>query len=306
MTENTLKDKTAIVGVGATPYYKRGQSLPQTPMELAGKAVLAALADAGLTANDLDGFALYSMGFDTSLFAQWLGGVAAMALPFYVLQATGAGSDAAILLGAQTVGALVSNPLWGWWGDRLGKTRLLGITAALACVPPTLTIGWIAAIEHWPDGAALPWFVTVFALLGVAGNGATILMALGLIGSGMLAVPILTASGAYAVCEILGWSCSLDAKPGRAKEFYIIITASTLVGLLINFLGINPLTALFWTAVINGFLAPPLLVIIMLIANNPAIMGKRVNGMPINLLGWATTVAMFAAAVGLLCTWGQG
>ncbi|MDQ1480559.1 MAG: hypothetical protein QOI44_1420 [Actinomycetota bacterium] len=73
MTEFTLKDKTAIVGVGATPYYKRGQSLPQTPMELAGKAVLAALADAGLTANDLDGFALYSMGFDTSLFAQWLG-----------------------------------------------------------------------------------------------------------------------------------------------------------------------------------------------------------------------------------------
>jgi acetyl-CoA acetyltransferase len=70
---NTLKDKTAIVGVGATPYYKRGESVPQTPMELAGKAVLAALADAGLTVDDLDGFALYSMGFDTSLFAQWLG-----------------------------------------------------------------------------------------------------------------------------------------------------------------------------------------------------------------------------------------
>jgi acetyl-CoA acetyltransferase len=70
---NTLKDKTAIVGVGATPYYRRGQSMPQTSMELAGKAVIAALADAGLTVDDLDGFALYSMGFDTSLFAQWLG-----------------------------------------------------------------------------------------------------------------------------------------------------------------------------------------------------------------------------------------
>ena len=68
-----LKDQTAIVGVGATPYYRRGESLPQTPMELAGKAVLAALDDAGLTVDDLDGFALYSMGFDTSLFAQWLG-----------------------------------------------------------------------------------------------------------------------------------------------------------------------------------------------------------------------------------------
>jgi acetyl-CoA acetyltransferase len=72
-TANTLKDKTAIVGVGSTPYYRRGRSVPQTAMELAGKAVLAALDDAGLTADDLDGFALYSMGFDTSLFAQWLG-----------------------------------------------------------------------------------------------------------------------------------------------------------------------------------------------------------------------------------------
>lgn len=69
----TLKDATAIVGVGATPYYRRGESLPQTPLEMAGKAVLAALADAGLTVDDLDGFALYSMGFDTALLAQWLG-----------------------------------------------------------------------------------------------------------------------------------------------------------------------------------------------------------------------------------------
>jgi acetyl-CoA acetyltransferase len=68
-----MKDKTAVVGVGATPYYRRGESVPQTSMELAGKAVLAALDDAGLTVDDLDGFALYSMGFDTSLFAQWLG-----------------------------------------------------------------------------------------------------------------------------------------------------------------------------------------------------------------------------------------
>src|SRR5262245_59585721 len=70
---NTLKDKTAIVGGGATPYYQRGESVPQTSMELAGKAVIAALDDAGLTVDDLDGFALYSMGFDTSLLAQWLG-----------------------------------------------------------------------------------------------------------------------------------------------------------------------------------------------------------------------------------------
>src|SRR4029453_2797828 len=70
---NTIRDKTAIVGVGATPYYRRGESMPQTPMERAGKAVIAALGDPPLPVEDLDGFALYSMGFDTSLFAQWLG-----------------------------------------------------------------------------------------------------------------------------------------------------------------------------------------------------------------------------------------
>jgi hypothetical protein len=94
--------------------------------------------------------------FRLFLFAQWLGGVATMALPFYVLQATRAGSDAAILLGVQTVGALLSHRLWGWWGDRLGKTTLLGITAALGFVPPALTLGWMATTDRWPDAAALP------------------------------------------------------------------------------------------------------------------------------------------------------
>jgi acetyl-CoA acetyltransferase len=73
MTERTLKDRAAVVGVGSTPYYRRGESAPQSPMELAGKALLNACDDAGLTIADVDGFALYSMGFDTSLFAQWLG-----------------------------------------------------------------------------------------------------------------------------------------------------------------------------------------------------------------------------------------
>jgi len=83
----------------------------------------------------------------------------------------------------------------------------------------------------------------------------------------------------------------------------LVISASTIVGLLINYLGINPVKALFWTAVINGFLAPPLLVLIMLIANNEAVMGQRVHSLGINVLGWATTAAMFAAAIGLVLTW---
>ena len=143
------------------------------------------------------------------------------------------------------------------------------------------------------------------ALRPLAGNGASILLALGLIGAGFLAVPILTGSGAYALAEALGWKRSLDDKPRRAKAFYAVIALSTFVGMLINFIGINPIKALFWTAVINGFLAPPLLVVIMMIANNKKIMGDRVNGVWLNILGWITTLAMFAAAIALVLTWGQ-
>ena len=141
------------------------------------------------------------------------------------------------------------------------------------------------------------------ALEPLAGRGAGILMALGLIGSGFLAVPVLTTSGAYAVCEAFGWKSELNARPGRAKQFYAIIVLSTLAGMLINFVGLNPMQALFWVAVINGFLAPPLLVVLMLIANNQKVMGQRRNGPLINVVGWLTTVAMFAAAVGLVLTW---
>ena len=143
------------------------------------------------------------------------------------------------------------------------------------------------------------------ALRPIAGDAAEILLALGLIGAGFLAVPILTGAGAYALAEAFGWEYGLDKNPGRAKQFYLVIAASTLVGMLLNFLGVNPIDALFWTAVINGFLAPPLLVLIMLVANNARIMGERVNGRWLNALGWATTAAMFAAALALVLTWGK-
>jgi NRAMP (natural resistance-associated macrophage protein)-like metal ion transporter len=142
------------------------------------------------------------------------------------------------------------------------------------------------------------------ALRPLAGDAAYVLLALGLIGSGFLAVPILTGSSAYAVAEALGWKHGLDQKPRRAKLFYAMIVGPTLIGMLVNFLGFNPMRALFWTAVINGFLAPPLLVVVMLVANNKAIMGERVNGRPANVVGWVSTLVMFAAAIGLLVTWG--
>jgi Mn2+/Fe2+ NRAMP family transporter len=141
------------------------------------------------------------------------------------------------------------------------------------------------------------------ALEPLAGSAAKYLFAIGLIGVGFLAVPVLTGAAAYAVAETFGWECKLDDKPHEAKHFYSVIAASTLIGMLINFVGINPMSALFWTAVINGLVSPPLLVIIMLVSNNKKVMGDKVNGVGTNVVGWAAAVVMFAAAIGMLATW---
>ena len=143
------------------------------------------------------------------------------------------------------------------------------------------------------------------ALRPLAHGAASLLLAIGLVGSGFLAVPILTGCNAYAVAEAMGGRYGLHQKVRQAKLFYGVIIVSTLVGVSINFLGINPIRALFLAAIINGFLAPPLLVAIMLVANNRQIMGQRVNGGWSNILGWTTTLVMFLAALALVLTWGQ-
>jgi Mn2+/Fe2+ NRAMP family transporter len=135
------------------------------------------------------------------------------------------------------------------------------------------------------------------ALQPIAGDAASLLLAVGLIGSGFLAVPVLAASASYALAETFHWKRGLDEKPDRARRFYAVIAASVLVGILVNFVGINPIDALFWTAVLNGVLAPPLLVLVMLIANDRKLMGRRTNGTWTNVLGWGTAVLMFAAVV---------
>jgi len=136
------------------------------------------------------------------------------------------------------------------------------------------------------------------ALKPIAGDAAGVLFALGIIGSGFLAVPILVASASYAVAELFDWKRGLDEEPHRARQFYLVIAASMLAGMAINFLGINPIDALFWTAVMNGFLAPPLLVLIMIVANDKKLMGKRVNGRLTNFIGWTTALLMGGAALG--------
>ncbi len=144
------------------------------------------------------------------------------------------------------------------------------------------------------------------ALRPVAGSAAFVLMALGLIGTGVLAVPILTASAAFGVAEAMGWEHGLEKKLHRAKGFYLVMTACTAGALLINFLGVDPMKALFITAVINGFLSPPLLCGLMVLSNSKKVMGKEKNGLVLQILGWSTTALMSLAAVVLIWTWTKG
>jgi NRAMP (natural resistance-associated macrophage protein)-like metal ion transporter len=141
------------------------------------------------------------------------------------------------------------------------------------------------------------------ALRPLAGNAASLFFAIGIIGVGLLAVPVLTTGPAYALAESFDWKHSLGHKPEHAKEFYSVIVFATLVAMGLNFIGINPLTALFWAGIIEGLLAPPLLLVIMLITNNRQIMGRHVNSRPLNVLGWITTGVTSAAALVLIWTW---
>ena len=134
------------------------------------------------------------------------------------------------------------------------------------------------------------------ALRPVAGNFAFVLFALGIIGTGLLAVPVLAGSAAYAVSETFGWTEGLNRKPREAKAFYGVIAAATLGGVALNGVGIDPMKALYWAAVVNGLLAPPLMVVTMLIARNKAIMGDLVLDRWLEFGGWLATAVMFAVA----------
>ena len=133
------------------------------------------------------------------------------------------------------------------------------------------------------------------ALRPLAGDLAGIVFAIGMIGTGLLAIPVLAGSSAYAVSETFGWREGLDQNWHRAKPFYAVVAAATLVGLLIPFTGVKPIDALFFTSVLNGVAAPPLLVLVMLAARDPRVMGGQTIGPVLTVLGWTVTVAMFLA-----------
>jgi Mn2+/Fe2+ NRAMP family transporter len=141
------------------------------------------------------------------------------------------------------------------------------------------------------------------ALRPLAGDAAAVLFALGVIGVGFLAVPIMTTGAAYDLCQVVGWKHSLHAKPSEAKKFYAVIGGFTVLAMGMNFLGFNPMKALVFSGIVQGFSTPPLLLMIMLMTNNRKIMGERVNSRGLNILGWITVVAIFAASAGLVVTW---
>ena len=135
------------------------------------------------------------------------------------------------------------------------------------------------------------------ALRPIAGPFAFAVFALGIIGTGMLAVPVLAGSAAYAVTEMVGVAGSLDAKPLRAKLFYATIAVTTLLGASLNFIGIDPAKALYWAAVVNGVLAAPLMATMMLIVRNPLAMGRLTLSRGATILGWGATAVMAIATV---------
>ena len=141
------------------------------------------------------------------------------------------------------------------------------------------------------------------ALRPLAGNWAYLLFTLGIIGTGMLAIPVLAGSAAYAVAEAGMWQQdSLADRPRLAPRFYAVIAVSMLIGLALNFVGFNAVKMLFYSAVLNGVLAPPLVILVTLLTSNPKIMGKRVSSRPLRYLGWATAVIMTVAAIGMFAT----
>jgi len=135
------------------------------------------------------------------------------------------------------------------------------------------------------------------ALRPLAGDAAYLLFALGLVGTGLLAVPVLAGSASFAVAEVFGWRAGLDLSPQRGRRFYLVFAGSVAAGMLLDLAGTNPIRMLFLSAVLNGLLAPPLLLLVMLVGNNRTIMGAHTNGAWLNVLGWTTTMVMTAAAV---------
>ena len=138
------------------------------------------------------------------------------------------------------------------------------------------------------------------ALRPLAGDAAYLLFTIGLVGTGMLGIPALAGSAAYAVAEAMHWRGSLDDRPRVAKKFYGVLAASVALGLVLNFLEVNAVKMLFYAAVVNGVLAPPLIVLVTMLTSDKKVMGKRVNPWLLKWAGWVTAAVMAAATIAMI------
>ncbi|MBB5372489.1 NRAMP family divalent metal transporter [Acidocella aromatica] len=158
----------------------------------------------------------------------------------------------------------------------------------------TLHVHGITNIQTSSDAAE--------ALRPIAGPLAFTVFALGIIGTGLLALPVLAGSAAYALCEAFGWPVGLAYQAPRAKAFYGTIAVAVFVGALLNFSSLDPVKALFWSAVINGLVAVPLMAVTVLLAASPRIMGQFSIGPRLKMLGWLGTLVMLVAGIGMFVT----
>jgi NRAMP (natural resistance-associated macrophage protein)-like metal ion transporter len=141
------------------------------------------------------------------------------------------------------------------------------------------------------------------ALKPLAGRYAFLLFVCGIVGTGMLAVPVLAGSAAYGIGEARRWRVGLERKPREAVRFYAAIAAATLIGLSLNFLSIDPIKALFWAAVLNGLVAAPLMAVIMIMASSPKVMGQFTIPRYLRMAGWIATSVMLCVCLGVFATW---
>jgi len=138
-----------------------------------------------------------------------------------------------------------------------------------------------------------------------AGEISKTIFALGVIGTGLLAIPVMAGASGYALSDAFGWKEGLNKSFTQARNFYLVIAVSTVIGLLINFTNLDPIRALVYSAVINGIAAVPILVAVMKIANDKNILKDKINGRTSNVIGWITVVIMGIAVGILFLTWGR-
>ena len=196
-------------------------------------------------------------------------------------------ASAALLLDASAAPRELRRITWDTWSGMLySDVASYFIILATAL---TLHVAGITDITTAAQAAS--------ALRPLAGDFAFVLFGLGILGVGLIGVPVLAGSGAYALCEAMGWNWGLERKATDARGFYAVITVSVLAALIIQYSPVSPMKALFWSAVINGVVAVPLMVVILLLANNRSVMGALTANRWVLGLGWLSAAVMGAAAV---------